>query len=97
MEFAEELQCLTKESLDPKSLEQMALSYFLSPLNNPQLASAVKQQGPKMLKEAIHATLEKQSYLLKAAVVGNITPEVHEYMVGAIGSVSGATGCIPQS
>ena len=96
MEFAEELQCLTKESLDPKSLKQMALSYFLSPLNNPQLASAVKQQGPKMLKEAIHATLEK-SYLLKAAVVGNITPEVHEYMVGAIGSVSGATGCIPQS
>ena len=45
-----------------------------------------------MLEKAIHATLEKQSYLLKPAVVGNINPEVDEYMVGAIGSGSGATG-----
>ena len=99
-DFAEELRRLTEKSfpeLDPKSLEQMALSHFLSRLTNPQVAFAVRQQRPKKLEEAVRATLEIKSYLLKPAVVGNITPEVDEYMVGAISSGSGATGSIPQS
>ena len=75
----------------------MALSHFLSHLTNPQVAFAVRQQRPKKLEEAVCATLEIESYLLKPAVVGNITPEVDEYMVGAIGSGSGATGSMPQS
>ena len=75
----------------------MALSHFLSRLTNPQVAFAVRQQRPKKLEEAVRATLEIESYLLKPAVVGNITSEVDEYMVGAIGSGSGATGSMPQS
>ena len=74
--------------LDPKSLEQIALNHFLSRLTNPQVVFAVRQQRPKKLEE---------SYLLKPAVVGNITPEVDEYTVEAIGSGSGATGSMPQS
>ena len=99
-DFAEELRHLTEKSfpeLDPKSLKQMALSHFLSRLTNPQVAFAVRQQRPKKLEEAVRATLEIESYLLKPAVVGNITSEVDEYMVGAIGSGSGATGSMPQS
>ena len=75
----------------------MALSHFLSRLTNPQVVFAVRQQRPKKLEEAVCATLEIESYLLKPAVVGNITPEVDEYMVGAIDSGSGATGSMPQS
>ena len=100
VDFAEELRRLTEKSfpeLDPKSLEQMALSHFLSRLTNPQVAFAVRQQRPKKLEEAVRATLEIESYLLKPAVVGNITSEVDEYTVGAIGSGSGATGSMPQS
>ena len=65
----------------------MALSHFLCHLTNPQVAFAVRQQRPKKLGEAVHATLEIESYLLKPVVVhvGNITPEVDEYTVGAIG------------
>ena len=100
MDFAEELRHLTEKScpeLYPKGLEQMALSHFLSRLTNPQVAFAVRQQCPKKLEEAVRATLEIESYLLKPAVVGNITSEVDEYTVGGIGSGSGATGSMPQS
>ena len=56
MDFAEELRRLTEKAfpeLDPKSLEQMALTHYLSRLTKPQVAFAVKQQHPKKLEEAI--------------------------------------------
>ena len=75
----------------------MASNHFLSCLTNPQVVFAGTPQHSKKLEEAVHATLEIESYLLKPVVVDNITPEVHEYTVRAIGSGSGATGCMPQS
>ena len=99
-DFAEELQRLTEKSfpeLDAKNLEQIALTHYLSRLTNPQVTFAVKQQRPKKLEEAVRATLEVESYLLKPAVVGSVNPDVDEYTVRAISSSSGAMGCMPQS
>ena len=99
-DFAEELRRLTEKSfpeLDAKSLEQMALSHYLSRLTNPRVAFAVRQQRPKKLEEAVRVTLEVESYLLKSAVVGGVNPDVDEFTVGAIGSGSGAIGRMPQS
>ena len=80
--------------MDAKSLEQLALTHYLSRLTNPQVAFAVKQQCPKKLEEAVRATLEVESYLLKPTVVGNVNPDVEEF---TIGSNSGAMGRMPQS
>ena len=99
-DFAEELRRLTEKSfpeLDAKSLEQMALSHYLSRLTNPQVAFAVRQQRPKKLEEAVRSTLEVESYLLKPAVVGSVNPQVDECTIGAIGPGSTATGSMSQS
>lgn len=105
-DFAEELRCLTEKAfpeMDAKSVEQMALTHYLSRLTNPQVAFAVKQQRPKKLEEAVRATLEVESYLPKPAVVGSVNPDDDESMcnestVGAISSSSGrTTGHMTQS
>ena len=74
----------------------MALSHYLSHFNNPQVAFTVIQQRFKKVEDAIGITLKIESYLLKPAVVGSVNPKVDECTVGAIGSSSGATGCIPR-
>lgn len=100
-DFAEELRRLTEKAfpeLDVKSVEQMALSHYLSRLNNPQVAFAVKQQRPKKLEEAVRSTLEVESYLVKPATVASVGNEGDEFTVGAIGSSGGAMGGrMPQS
>jgi len=101
-DFAEELRRLTEKAfpeLDAKSVEQMALSHYLSHLSNPQVAFAVKQQRPKKLEEAVRSTLEVESYLVKPVTVASIGPELEgdEFTVGAIGSSGGATGRMPQT
>ena len=72
--------------LDAKSVEQMALSHYLSQLSNPQVAFAVKQQRPKELEEAVRSTLEVESYLVKPVTVESVGLEGDEFTVGAIGS-----------
>ena len=87
-DFAEELQRLTEKAFpefDGWSQEQLALTHYLSRLNNSQITFAVKQQKPKRLDEAVRATLEVESCLIKPVVVGNITSEPEETTVGAVG------------
>ena len=92
-DFAEDLRRLTEKAfpdLDRRSQEQLTLTHYLSRLSNPQIAFAVKQQKPKKLDEAVRATLEVESCLIKPVMVGNITPETVEATIGAVGYNSGA-------
>ena len=73
------------------------MTHYLSRLSNPQIAFAVKQQKPKKLDEAVRATLEVESCLIKPVMVGNITPETEEDTIGAVGYNSGARGNTSQS
>ena len=101
-DFAEELRRLTEKAfpdLDGRSQEQLTLTHYLNRLNNPQVAFAVKQQKPKKLDEAVRATLEVESYLIKPAMVGNVSSESEETTVGAVSYSSGnqATANTPPS
>jgi len=99
-DFAEDLRRLTEKAfpdLDGRSQEQLTLTHYLSRLSNPQIAFAVKQQKPKKLDEAVCATLEVESCLIKPVMVGNITPETEEATIGAVGYNSGARGNTSQS
>ena len=91
-DFAEDLQRLTEKAfpdLDGQSQEQLTLTHYLNRLNNPQVASAVKQQKPRKLDEAVWATLEIESFLIKPAMVDNVSSESEETTVGAVGYSSG--------
>ena len=99
-DFAEELRRLTEKAfpeLDAKGVEQMALTHYLGRLSNPQVAFAVKQQRPKTVEEAVRATLEVESYMVKPAMVGSLNLDVNEFTVGAIGSSGGDMARMPQS
>ena len=66
--FAEDLKTLTAKAiptLQDDAREQLALTHYLGQLDNPQIAFNVKQKRPKTLDEAVSATLELQSYVLK--------------------------------
>lgn len=65
-DFAEELQALVNRvypTIEEKGKEQLALNHSLGELENPQVAFSIKQQCPKMVEEAVTATLEMESYL----------------------------------
>ena len=97
--FFRELRCLTEKAfpeLDAKGMEQMALTHYLGHLSNQQVAFVVKHQRPKKV-EAVRATLEVESYMVKPAMVGGLNPDVDEFTVGAIGSSGGAMTRMPQS
>ena len=101
-DFAEDLRRLTEKAfpdLDGRSQEQLTLTHYLNRLNNPQVAFAVKQQKPRKLDEAVWATLEVESYLIKPAMVGNVSSESEETTVGAVSYSSGnqATANTPPS
>ena len=51
--------------LQVEAREQIALSRYLNQLHNPQIAVAVRQRCPKSIQEAVTATLELESYLVK--------------------------------
>ena len=86
-DFAEDLRRLTEKAfpdLDGQSQEQLTLTHYLNRLNNPQVAFAVKQQKPRKLDEAVRATLEIESFLIKPAMIGNVSSESEETTVGAV-------------
>jgi len=88
VDFAEELQRLTEKAfpeLGTKSVDQMALTHYLDRMSNPQVAFVVKQHYPEIVEEAIRATLEVESYMVKPATVGSLNPDVDEFTVGAVG------------
>ena len=49
--------------LQAEAREQMAMTHYLSQIDNAQLAFSVKQQKPSNLDAAVTATLEMESYL----------------------------------
>ena len=51
--------------LQDDAKEQLALTQYLGQLDNIQISFGVKQKCPKTLHEAVSATLEFESYLIK--------------------------------
>ena len=51
--------------LQDDAKEQLALTQYLGQLDNIQISFGVKQKRPKTLDEAVSATLELESYLIK--------------------------------
>lgn len=65
-DFAEDLRTLTDKAypeLQEEARERLALNAYLTQLDQPQVAFAVKQKGPKSLDAAVSATLEMESYM----------------------------------
>ena len=80
--FAEDLKTLVDKAypeLQDDAKEQLALTHYLGPLEQQQLAFSVKQRRPKSVDEAVSATLEMESYLVPkggrvAQVAGDLAP-----------------------
>ena len=65
-DFAEDLKALVEKAypdFQAEARERLALKHFLSQLDNPQVAFAVKQRTPANLDAAVSTTLEIKSYL----------------------------------
>lgn len=65
-DFAEDLRTLADKAypeLQEEARERLALNAYLTQLDQPQVAFAVKQKGPKSLDAAVSATLEMESYM----------------------------------
>ncbi len=63
-DFAEDLKILIDKAyphLEAAARDQMALTHYLSQIDNPQIAFSVKQQKPATLDAAVSATLEMWS------------------------------------
>ena len=66
-DYAEDLRILCNKlfpDLHEEVREQLSLQKYLEQLDQPQVAFAVKQWGPKSPDEAVTATLEMESYAL---------------------------------
>ena len=81
-ELGDDLKCLADKAypgLGEEAKEQFALNQFLSQLNNPQVAFAVKQTKPTKMDDAVRATLEMESYIkLVPSGVSSVTDEQEE-------------------
>ena len=67
-DFGEDLRDLVDKaypSLDDEARQQLALQWYLSQLDNEQIAFGVKQRKPKTIEAAVGATIELESYLVK--------------------------------
>ena len=64
-DFAQDLQNLSDKAfshLQGGARDQLALTHYLSQIDNPQLTFSVKQQKPTNVDAAVSATLEMESY-----------------------------------
>ena len=52
-------------NLQDEAREQLALNRYMDQLKNPQISFSVKQRRPRSIQEAVSATIELQSYLVK--------------------------------
>ena len=65
-DYGEDLKVLADKAyphLEAAARDQMALTHFLSQIDNTQVAFSVKQQKPATLDAAISATLQMESFL----------------------------------
>ena len=94
--FAQDLQNLADKAfphLQAEARDQLALTHYLSQIENPQLAFSVKQQKPANLDAAVSATLEMESYLpSKVVTVGTAGTDVECPMEQKTVIASTATG-----
>lgn len=90
-EYAEDLKTIVDKAypdLQDAAREQMALTHYLTQIENPQVAFAVKQQKPANLDAAVTATLEMESYWNPKQVIANVevdaTPTTSDGAVAAV-------------
>ena len=90
-EYAEDLKTIVDKAypdLQDEAREQMALTHYLTQIDNPQVAFAVKQQKPANLDAAVTATLEMESYWNPKQIVANVeteaTPTASDGVVSAV-------------
>ena len=106
-EFAEDLKIIVDKAypdLQDEAREQMALTHYLSQIDNPQVAFAVKQQKPDNLDSAVSTTLEMESYLVSksttlsntVAVVESEATHTTDEGAEAVGAVNTATGLMKE-
>ena len=64
-DFADQLRCLEDKAfptLEEDARELLAVDRYLSNINDPSIAFAVRQKRPETMEEAVAATLEMESY-----------------------------------
>ena len=92
-DFGDDLSRLVSKAhpdLGSDGRQQLALHQYLANLVNPQVSFGVKQRWPKMIDEAVTATLEMESYLVpavglgKVAQVSQVDPDPRESVVAAV-------------
>ena len=78
-EFADAVKLLCDKAypdLEEKARECLALNYYLSQIDNPQVAFSVRQRQPQTLVTAVSATIEMESYLQpKPSRIAQVEPE----------------------
>ena len=89
--LAEDLKTLANKAfptLQEDAKQQLALTHYLGQLDNPQISFNVKQKRPKTLDEAVSATLELESYLLKPPqAVGQVVSSIPDGDVSVVAGV----------
>ena len=73
-------------NLQDDSREQVALNRYMDQLKDPQISFAVKQQCPQNIQEAVSATIEMQSYLVKPHTQGAVQ-QVQKEEEGAVAAI----------
>ena len=100
-DFGDELRILADKAfpgIDEKAKDLLSLERYLSELDNPKVAFAVRQRQPKTLDDAVSCTMEMESYLhqetkgSKISVVSDVPVEERETLMAMIHSLSERMG-----
>ena len=65
-------------NLQADAREQLTLTSYLAQIDSTQVRFSVKQTHPKTLDEAVAATLEMESYLLRTSRIGQVNLDREE-------------------
>ena len=74
-------------AIDEKAKDLLSLERYLSELDNPKVAFAVRQRQPKTLDNAVSCTMEIESYLhqetkgTKISIVSDVPVEERETLM----------------
>eukprot|EP00731_Ephydatia_muelleri_P000931 Em0001g931a len=85
-------------AIDEKAKDLLSLERYLSELDNPKVAFAVRQRQPKTLDDAVSCTMEMESYLhqetkgSKISVISDVPVEERETLMAMIHSLSERMG-----
>eukprot|EP00731_Ephydatia_muelleri_P034765 Em0075g18a len=105
-DFGDELRILADKAfpaIDEKAKDLLSLERYLSELDNPKVAFAVRQRQPKTLDDAVSCTMEMVSYLhqetkgSKISVVSDVPVEERETLMAMIHSLSERMGKLETS